>query len=201
MKVWKMIFLFKEVICRIHVNFPGCSIIFFDFWRWNHRSLRESDFSNMYWWVRSKIEPYNHMSYSECVQYLEFRSDNMTQNTSQKDKGRIGDFLCKFQKSIGNSSFKQKSIQTKNPSTQKNPSIWDNIQKSIHCWLLSQNLHWQKSPAFRRLQKLTWKNSWSTLGRWGFCLLTLFVVFFFSGNLSGSGTFFGLKNNCVCVFF
>ena len=27
MKVWKMIFLFKQVIFRFHVNFPGCTIV------------------------------------------------------------------------------------------------------------------------------------------------------------------------------
>ena len=38
MKVWKMIFLFKQVIFRFHVNFQGCNVFFSGdfsiFWHW-----------------------------------------------------------------------------------------------------------------------------------------------------------------------
>ena len=135
----------------------------------------------MYCSVRSKIEPYNHMSCSECFQYLEFQIDNMTQNISQKDKGRIGDFLWTFRKSIGNSSFNQKSIQKKiHPNkkihlfeiTSKNPSTVDCYLKISIDW---QNITWR----FSRLQKLTWKNSWSTLGRWAFLFVDFVCCVFF----------------------
>ena len=33
-KVWKIIFLSKLVICRFHVNLPGCTF-FFAFFGWN----------------------------------------------------------------------------------------------------------------------------------------------------------------------
>ena len=130
-----------------------------------------------------------------------FKLTTWHKTSLKKIKAGLGIFFENFENQL------EIRVSNKNPSKQKihpnkkihlfeisskNPSTVDCYLKISIDW---QNITWR----FSRLQKLTWKNSWSTLGRWGFCLLTLFVVFFFRKRV-WKRNIFGLKNNCVYLF-
>lgn len=194
MKVWK-IFLFKEVICRFHVDFPGCSVIFFNFWRWKHRSLRESDFSNMYCSVRSKIEPtilyWMFPVYPQNITYLTtwwtFEVTTGQKKISQKDGSiRVFSFLKK--------TCRQQKIMFCKFSDSK-------IQSLIVISSFSENLHWLKlkSPAFQA-PKVDLEKLMVYTGEVGVLFVYFVCCVFFQETCLESEHFLGWRI-IVCVFF
>ena len=97
MEVWKIIFLSKWVICRFHVNLPGCktswwmNLVFQDSESWYHLllgcTLQMANYSS--WWL---VEPTHHEKDAPPFFWRENKKD-LSYPPPRKGRGRLPSIL------------------------------------------------------------------------------------------------------------